>query len=71
MTVGEFRDVVCRTLIVELESYRTEESIKKCRFSELTDEDLELEVNTIWPILEGPDKHKLWDTAFKIVVMQD
>ena len=71
MTVGEFRNVVCRSLIVELESYRTQESIKKCRFTELTEEDLSLKVDSVWPVLEGSNEHKIWDTAFKIVVYQD
>ena len=71
MTVREFRNVVCRSLIVELESYRTQESIKKCRFTELTEEDLALKIDSVWPVLERSNDHKIWDTAFKIVVYQD
>lgn len=70
MLMKDFRKVIAPSAILELRSGRTDEHIKTCKAIELTEEDMQLDVDSVLPSTYFNDNYKAYLGMFVLSVYE-
>lgn len=58
MKIGDLKEIIALSTVVELKSYRTDDPLKLCRYDELPVEDMELTIDGLYPLPYFGEKYK-------------
>ena len=70
MLMKEFRKVIAPNTILDIRSGRTDERIKTCKAIELSEEDMQLDVDFIHPSTYFNNEHKAYLGMFILSVYE-
>lgn len=71
MLIKEFRKLIAPSAFLEIRSYYTSEIIKVCKAIELTEEDMQLNIDSIHASVYIDDDHKTYLGMFILQVNED
>ena len=70
MLMKEFRKLIAPSAILEIRSGRTDEKIKVCKAIELSEDDMQLDIDSVMPSTYFNDKYKAYLGMFILSVYE-